>query len=319
MTLPDFVEYGGRVDSPAPFTCDEGRLRALVLDADAEKLDALVERSLTVPAAGAVEYRAIGGVVLLMTGHFDHVQCLREPFDRWGSVREVVSCFWVPVLAGRERFGVFVADRFAFFAPYVFVDNPMSYAGGRGVHGFNKSQARFEPATGLGPKVLVRTFGGNFTGDARAEWHPTLEIEQLAGEGAGGTLLDGVGDVAKALVPELVELALGDEDLEIPGFKLAAQLMKSTLAGRGNQVFLKQFRDVDDGTKACYQTVIEAGAKFSKVEARPVEHPVRVTIHDWDSHPIREELGLETQVARMALDCELDFVLERGEVIGGFS
>lgn len=319
MTLPDFVEYGGRVDSPAPFACHDGHLRALVLDADPEKLDALVERALTVPAAGATEYRAIGGVVLLQTGHFNHVQCLREPFDTWGTVREVVSCFWVPVLAGREHFGVFVADRFAFFAPFVFVDNPMSYAGGRGVHGFNKSQAHFEPATGIGPHVLIRAFGGNFTGDARAEWHPVLEIEQLADEAGAGAVLDGITAVAKAIVPELVELATGDEDIELPGFKLVAQLMKATLAGRGNQVFLKQFRDADDGTKACYQTVIEAGATFSSVKAKPVPHAVRLTVHDLDSHPIREELGIESQVARQALDCELSFTLERGELVGGFS
>lgn len=319
MTLPDFVEYGGRIDSPAPFACDEGVVRALVLDADAERLDALVERALTRPARGAVEYRAVGGTVLLQTGHFGRVACLREPYDTWGAVREVVSCFWVPVLAGREHFGVFVADRFAFFAPYVFVDNPMSLAGGRGVHGYNKSEARFEPATGIGEKVLVQPFGGDFSPEARAGWQPLLEIAEQAGSAGAGPVLDGIGDIARALVPELVELALGDEDIELPGLKLAAQLMKSTLAGRGNQVFLKQFRDADDGTKACYQSVIEAEATFKALRAAPVGRPVKLTVHDLDSHPIGAELGIETQVARFAMDCEVAFDVERGRAIGGFS
>ncbi len=313
--MPPYVEYGGRVDSPAPFLSDEGRLRALVLDADAAALDELVERSLTVPAQGKVEYRAVGGAVLLQVGRFGSVTCLIEPYDTWGSVRETVACFWVPVVAGRKRLGVFVADRFGFFAPFVFVDNPVSLIAGRDVYGYNKSQARFEPADGLGERVEVRTFGGDFKAGARVEWRRVLELEQLPGKGGGGPVLDGIGDVAKMLVPELVELATGDGDLELPGLTLAAHVMKSALAGRGNQVFLKQMRDADDGHRACYQGVIEAGATFHHVSARPVDHPVRVTIHPLDSHPITAELGVESQVATHALDCELSFTVERGEVV----
>ena len=316
MTMPEYVEYGGRVDSPAPFLSQGGKLRALVLDADADKLDALVDRALTVPARGAVEYRAIGGIVLLQVGRFDSITCTRQPYDTWGSVREGIGCFWVPVVAGRERLGVFVADRFGFFAPYVFVDNPYSLIGGRDVYGYNKSLARFEPADGVGKHVVIRTFGGNFTG-GDAEWHPIVELEQEDSDGSDGPVLDGIADLAKVLVPGLLDLFTGEGDLQLPGLTLAEHLMQSALAGRGNQVFLKQFRDADDGARACYQAVVEAGALFHSVKAKPVGAPVRVTIHRWDSHPITEELGVSSQVARHALDCELDFTVEPGVVTGG--
>ncbi|MEA2125721.1 MAG: hypothetical protein QOI80_2503 [Solirubrobacteraceae bacterium] len=315
MSLPPYVEYGGRVDSPAPFLSDGGELRALALDADAEKLDALVERALTVPAQGAVEYRAIGGIVLLQAGRFARVSCQVPPFDQWGGVPEVVACFWVPVLAGREHLGVFVAERFGFFAPFVFVNNPMSYVGGRDVYGYSKSEARFEPASGRGPKLKVSTFGGNFTAESQAGWHKVLEIEQLDGGGPAGEVLEGIKDVAGALVPGLIDLIKTDGDLELPGLKLMQSVLSAALAGRGNQVFLKQFRDADDGTRACYQAVVEAGATFTKAKARPVGHAVRVTIHPLDSHPITEELGVATQTTSRVLDCELSFVVERGEVV----
>jgi hypothetical protein len=318
MTLPEYVEYGGRVDSPAPFLSEGGKLRALVLDADADRLDALVDRALTVPARGAVEYRAVGGIVLLQVGRFDSITCTRKPYDTWGSVREGIGCFWVPVVAGHKRLGVFVADRFGFFAPYVFVDNPYSLIGGRDVYGYNKSEARFDPADGLGERVVIRTFGGDFTG-GRAEWHPIVELEQQAavGDGDGGPTLDGIADLAKVLVPGLLDLFTGEGDVQLPGLTLAEHLMKSALAGRGNQVFLKQFRDADDGARACYQAVVEAGATFHSIKAKPVGAPVRVTIHPWDSHPITEELGVASQVANQALDCELSFTVERGTVVGG--
>ncbi len=316
MTLPRFVEYGGRVDSPAPFQSDGGRLRAVPLQADPERLDALVDRALTVPAQGRIAYRAIGGIVLLQVGRFERVTCLLAPFDQWGAVREVVAAFWVPVLAGREHLGVFVAERFGFFAPYVFVDNPMSYVGGRDVYGYNKSQARFEPAEGIGPTVTIRTFGGNFSSDARAAWRPVVELEQQGGGGAAkGWTLDGAEAIAKALVPGLIDVALDEGELALPGLKLMERLTSAALHGRGTQVFLKQFRDADDGTRACYQAVVEAGATFQSVRAAPVGHPVKVTITPLDSHPLTEELGIATQTVTTALDCEVSFTVERGEVV----
>lgn len=315
MSLPPYIDYGGRVDSPAPFQSDGGHIRALPLDADADKLDKLVDLALTGPAQGKVEYRAVGGIVLLQVGHFESVSCLLPPFDEWGALREVVAAFWVPVLAGRERLGVFVADRFGFFAPYVFVDNPMSYIGGRDVYGYNKSQARFEPADGLGPAVKIRTFGGDFSTTSRAEWRTVVEIEQQPGGSPGGAVLDTLGDVAKALVPGLLDVALEEGELELPGLKLLEQTMSAALNGRGNQVFLKQFRDAWDGTRACYQGVVEAGATFQHLRARPVGHPVRVTIHSYDSHPLEDELGIATQTVDNALDCDLSFTVEKGEVV----
>jgi hypothetical protein len=315
MSLPPYVDYGGRVDSPAPFQSDGGHIRALPLDADAKKLDALVDRALTGPAQGTVEYRAIGGIVLLQVGHFESVSCLHPPFDEWGALREVVAAFWVPVLAGREHLGVFVADRFGFFAPYVFVDNPMSYIGGRDVYGYNKSQARFEPDSGIGPSVRITTFGGDFSTTSRADWRPVVELEQQGGGSAAGAVLDTVGDVAKALVPGLMDIALEEGELELPGIKLLQQTMSAALKGRGNQVFLKQFRDSWDGTSACYQAVVEAGATFQQMSAKPVGHPVHVTIHSYDSHPLGEELGIKTQTVKNALDCELSFTVEKGEVV----
>ena len=186
--LPPYVEYGGRATAPGPFLSLRGRLRGYLLEGDSERIAALIERMLNVPAGPGVEYRAMGSKVLLQMGGFEHVSSMAPPFDRWGDVREIVAAFWVPVLAGRDLGDVFLAERFGLALPYIFVDNPMSYLGGRETYGYAKTMARFEPADGVGERQRMEAFGGNFGREEGAEWRTFLEIEgRASGTAAGAT------------------------------------------------------------------------------------------------------------------------------------
>ncbi|MGH2803384.1 MAG: hypothetical protein ACRDL4_10115, partial [Thermoleophilaceae bacterium] len=85
---------------------------------------------------------------------------------------------------------------------------------------------------------------------------------------------------------------------------------------RVGQVFLKQFRDAADGTRACYQSVVEAPVRVRRVRARPSAREWAVRIHPLDSHPIDQELGLADQRALLAFDVEIDFDVEDGIEVG---
>lgn len=315
MTLPDYVEFGGKVSSPAPFLTTGGTLRAIVLQADRTKLDAIVDRTLNVPADGTIEYRALGANVLLQFGGFDAVRCTRQPYDTWGTVREVQASFWIPVIGGKEKYGVFVADRFGMTAPYVIVDNPMSYVGGRDVYGYAKSQGRFTPADGSGAHAEVRVYGGDFTGKSKAKWLEFLEIDEVPGTGQAGPALDGAAAIAAEFLPDFLTSVADDSDLTIGSFLLLQQAVQELAKGRGNQIFLKQFRDAQDGTKACYQAVVEGPVQVDTVRATPSPHGHKVTIHDLDSHPIGEELGVFTQTSSTGFDVEIDFTVLDGKVV----
>lgn len=314
MALPEYIEYGGRVASPAPFLTTGGRLRAIPLVADEDKLDAIVDRTLNGPARKTVEYRALGDRVLLQLGGFDAVRCTTPPFDTWGTVREVQASFWIPVVAGRRKFGTFVAERFGMTAPYVIVDNPMSYVGGRDVYGYAKSQGRFTPATGVGDSTRVRVYGGEFSATSKAKWTTFLEVDALtpAVPPDPKAVLDGPKEVAAAFLPGFLKAVAGDADLPVGGVLLLAQLLQSLAKGQGNQIFLKQFRDAQDGTRACYQAIVEGPVTVSRLLAAPSARTWQVTIHDLDSHPIGAELGVGTQTTSSAFDIELDFTVEPG-------
>jgi hypothetical protein len=316
--LPAYVEYGGRATAPGPFLSLKGTLRSFLLEGDERRIADLVRRTLDEPAGPQIAYRSIGPKVLLMIGGFERVSSLASPFDRWGTVSEIMASFWVPVVAGRDLGHVFLAERFGLAAPYVFVDNPMSYLGGRETYGYAKTMGRFEPADGVGERQRLEAFGGDFGRDGGAAWRTFLEISASGAEQArsdGGGTFEGPASLVSQLAPEMVERN-ADGEVVLPGLRLASGLLDDMFEGRIRQVFLKQFRDAKEGTRACYQSVVEAPIDVKRVSIRRSRREWDITISPLDSHPIGQEMGLASQRALLALDGELDMVVETGVEIG---
>jgi hypothetical protein len=201
--------------------------------------------------------------------------------------------------------------------PYVFVDNPMSYLGGREDYGYAKTMARFDPLLGLGDHVDMQVFGGDFGRSEGADWRRFLELS------SGGQRRTPAQRPRHTGTMPLVQLLIGDgtavkegEELVLADLELTAGLIDDLFAGRMNQVFLKQFRDATDGKRACYQSVVEAPVQIQRIEYALTERDWTVTVHQLDSHPIHQELGITTQQADIALDMELDFVVGNGFEVG---
>ena len=318
--LPAYVEFGGRATAPSPFSCSDGQLQGLLLRGDAARIAALVETMFNIPAGRGVEYRSLGANVMLLIGGFGRVTSLTPPFDRWGAVHETQASFWIPVLAGRQVGGLFVAERLLLAVPYVFVDNPMSYLGGRETFGYAKTMARFDPPGGRGDHVRMQAFGGNFGRNEGADWRDYLDVIAGAPRPAAGPPQRSSGPLPliRHLIGDRPELVTGAEVL-LGDIQLTAGLIADLLSGRVGQVFLKQFRDATDGTRACYQAVVEAPIQIQRVESALSARDWEIRVHELDSHPIGVELGIEDQQAALAFDIEMDFLLENGYEVGGNS
>jgi hypothetical protein len=219
-------------------------------------------------------------------------------------------------VAGRDLGDVFVAERLLLAVPYILVDNPMSYLGGREAYGYAKSMGRFNPVDGLGERIAVEAFGGDFGRGEGADWRELLTLEARgAGLGAGDQFVDGPAALVDALVGGLPALDGGGE-LIVGDLSLGSGLVEDMLAGRVGQVFLKQFRDAADGTRACYRSVVEAPCQIQQVRSRVSPADWSVQIHPLDSHPLGAELGLASQTPIAAFDVEIDFVVEDGVEMG---
>ena len=315
--LPPYVEYGGRATAPSPFACEGGTMRSLLVEGDANAIAELVDRMFNVPSGSGIEYRSFGSHVMMMMGNFKRITSLTQPFDRWGAVRETQASFWIPVLAGRRLGGVFIAERLLMAVPYVFVDNPMSYLGGREDYGYAKVMARFDPVLGLGDHVTMEAFGGDFGRFEGAEWRKLVELT------ASGALRPTEQRPVQSGTLPLVELLIGGQqqiaqgqEIVLADLTLTSGLIDDLIAGRMSQVFLKQFRDTADGTRACYQAVVEAAVQIKRITYALTERDWSIKVHRLDSHPIDRELGVASQQASIALDMEIDFVVENGFEVG---
>jgi hypothetical protein len=314
-TLPKYVEYGGQAGGPGPFRCKGGRLLGLLLEGDAKRIAKLTDQMFNGPAGKKDAYRSIGPYVLLMVGEYKHITSATRPFNRWGFVRETQASFWIPILGGNDEGPVYVADRLYLAVPYILVDNPMSIVGGREDYGYPKTMGRFDPEDGLGPATCIHAYGGQFRPDDQASWDPLLEITPVSVlNGLLDTVFDGSADLVRHLSGGLLDRD-GDDDVTVPGLKLIKELVSKTLRGEASQLFLKQFRDASDGTRACYQELVEAPLKVSNVKGRPSLRKHYVRIHHLDSHPITRTLGVKSQTSALSFGLELDMVIERGSPV----
>jgi hypothetical protein len=208
-----------------------------------------------------------------------------------------------------------VAERLGLALPYIFVDNPMSYLGGRENYGYAKTMGRFEPPDGLGEQMRLETFGGNFGRDEGAGWHTFLEIAPGGGDGGRREAIGGPMDLLRFLAGDVLQRN-AEGEIVLPGMRFTATLVDDIRDGRIRQVFLKQFRDAADGSRACYQSVVETPIEVQRRTFRRSERDWDVTLRPLDSHPIDQEMGLTSQRAPVAFEGELEMVVKNGIEVG---
>ena len=207
---------------------------------------------------------------------------------------------WVPVVRN---------GRIGWYLPYVFVDNVAAMVTGREVFGFFKQQAVLTmPPTPRAPgmfaidALVIPTFSP--TSQAQNLRLLTITTTQAAPAGSWGSVRE-AADAIKGILPA-----------GISWWQLVENLVEDLVTGDVPMVFLKQFRDATDPTKACYQAVIEANSHLDHWYDGWVTAPHDIAITPVDSHPIAAECGLATPLASViGFWCRMDFTMQAGRVI----
>ncbi|MBN2002785.1 MAG: twin-arginine translocation signal domain-containing protein [Anaerolineae bacterium] len=315
--LPDYVDDGRGVPVfRGPYLQSDARMAAFLLSADVAVLQSWCETLLNVPSDHAVDYVPFGPYALLVYADMQ-IQSLDSRDQKIGWMAETEVGVWVPLVRRKDVGGIKSPDHAAWLLPYLFVDNPYAIAAGREVYGFNKTWGQFEhPADIRRPEFALDVWGFDTFG-LQVEGKPQrlLEVRALAPNAEGNVPGEWTGwDAARST---LIQYLFADWNPEETGTDApwVDHLEHMPL------VFLKQFRDAEDSSKACYQAVVEAPLRIETFYGGGMlSDAYGLTLPPLASHPLADALGLQVDadgVARALAAFWLhgDFVLESGMVL----
>jgi hypothetical protein len=287
-SLPRYISTGQLIAVP-PLRMRTA-LSLFFLDADLGRLTALCDRYLNLPGS-TTAYRPLAPRVVLYcsraeTGPID---------DPIGWCPEKDFGFWVPVVA-RDRDGT---ERCATFTPWLWVDSGVAMVGGREVYGFVKELATLsmpgDPA-GCDEYSVDTLVLPRYAPDARVVQRRLLAIRP---------------STAATKMPRALAMgghALAElEHLLTPGVPSSYMRFASSILRRRSlrMVFLKQFPDIVDATRACYQAIVEAPVRITgPMRGDLIPGHWSITVSQCVSHPIVDVLGLVT-TGRTTTDSEL--------------
>src|SRR6202011_5620962 len=172
--LPPYVEYGGLATCPSPVTCTDATLYGFFLQGDPARLLKLCESVFSRPSGGQVDVRPLTREVMLTGGVVEKIEPQPEPWAPMGYASERPAGVWIPVAVVRSG----AALQIGWFVPYMWVDNPLSLAGGREIYGYSKNWGAIGLPAGGDPPVQLTldAYGGDYDPSHPAGRYRLLEI-----------------------------------------------------------------------------------------------------------------------------------------------
>jgi len=282
-----YIDRGGEQVYCQPFEAKGVHFYGFLLWADTKVLqEKLCDRFLNEPSGGATKFRPAAPFVLLAFCKLDALSSNALPYRNYGWFSEQEAAVWVLTVDEMR-------DTMLWAFPYIWVDNPYAMAMGREIYGFPKGLGTFdipespEVADKFSVDILaLKTFSPETEGTIER----VVQANRISGGGATSEWTE-LGDAGKAILKGLAE-ATGKEDIW-DDLKLAYNAIDDLIHGRVPFVFLKQFRDVADGTEACHQSIVEVVCKMTQFRGGGLlGGEYEIDIAELASHPLVADLGL---------------------------
>jgi hypothetical protein len=318
--LPRYVERGSKQTFIPPFRASGARIYGFILGTDYKPLQEVCDVALNRPSNGAVDYRPAVPLVFLTFADILTLSSTEPPDSRVGLIPERDVAFWILTLGVKKDGPVELAQSVAFYQPYLFVDSPQALLTGREVEGFPKEYSTVDMTRGDGNPGLmsVRTHVfPKYSPDAVIQVRELMKVSQVPGS-AGGFDVSRFETMGELLLHIWKELNSGEEPIALPSLKFLFSLGEELAKKEVPCVFLKQFRDVADGSRACYQAIVGVPMRITNFRGGGLlQGRYRLDLARFESHPIARDLGLTDQAMSSMLGAyiDVDFDLGDGQVI----
>lgn len=305
--MATFIQQHGEPQIPPPYRFPNVSICSFRLSAEISALTALCDEVLN--ACGTLnqrgfEYRAALPFVDLEILTYPRMQSEAPGFEDIGYTvqRELYfRLFVAKFISGNP-----VPTEIAVFMPYILVDNTWSLISGREVIGYPKVRASFKPASpsecySITVKAdAYETYGRN----------EQLALKPLVKVGPKPLSNRTVFPAYKwpwGVIDKLIDVGTLDPNV-------VKVLRTSQMLNIFSTIQLKQIRDAENMTLACYQALIHAEFQAMDIVGPNPLPPAQLTIYSYASLPIVERLGLASAVStplnpllQYSLTCNLWF------------
>jgi 15-cis-phytoene desaturase len=310
-SLPRYYERSGEQTTAAPYECKNTTLHGFIVEGNALAIQtSIVDPCLNDCTEDAFGFRVAGSRILVTFTTAEKLHSLVSPDRQKGFTPEKACVVWIPVLSTRGESKLYA------FPSYILVDNPWSVATGREVHGFPKELGEFripadgDPPTLFGVSTMVLP---QFGADRSTEWKTILEVRQRS-EGE----VQPWSDFADALSHVFSHWFGEGRSDALPPLDLARGVLDAVKAHGVPMLFLKQFRDAEDGTRACFQSLVAATSRVTGFRRAGLQAGrFDLTAATFASHPLGRDLGLAADRVPVGVSffIDLDFELSAGTEI----
>ena len=320
---PVYVEYPNEITIPLPGITADTLMYIFPLQADYDRLLQVCNQRLNaVIKDQSVQFYPLTHQVLGVMSHIRKGYKAEKDYPKPGLGSEKAFQLFMPVAeCTKNQAGQWVAQRIMLFVPYILVDNPFNVVTGREEVGFPKSSAivTIPEDPKQAEHLQVDAFGFKIF-DAEhpkySEYQTWLTIDRIeAGQSSSASPSWSTHSEAWEAVQHTFER------IPHPEFRVhlpfLIQELKDLLARRVDMVFLKQFRDSADPSKACYQAIIESPGTVNKFhQGWWLPGKYEVVFDDLASFPIKKELGLADRIeVNTAFWCNIDMGFPCGREI----
>ena len=328
---PLFIERGGMQQYPQPSILNDYQLYGFIVEGSLPHLQKLCDKYLNHPTQGKTNYQPVTNLVLVTFGKSSKLKSL--PLKNRGFFCETEVAIWVLTMIGKQIGPFFLVDRLAWFIPYIFVDNSYAMASGREIFGFPKEWGWFDfPDNPIEPekltipeKLLVEAVVlKHFSPDTKGKREKIIEVFRT--EKSQQNMLSNSRSRLDEVFKDIAQILFEGDTIKIPSLELDLNILEY-LNGDVEvpMVFLKQFRDIKYGKRACYQAIVEAPSELLTFRSGGLlstgyepSDLFQVKVNEFDSHPIVSELGLINkgdQIAKAAFWLDFDFKIKPGREI----
>jgi hypothetical protein len=326
-----YADIGSKQVFIAPYTASGVCMFGFPIKSDdPAALQDYCDRAFNRPSGGQFAYRPLLPYLLLTFADITRLYSSNPPdLDvGWDPERDVI--FWL--LLVDDKLGK-LGPRLTWCVPFIFVNNPQAVLTGREVLGFPKEFATVGMMRGNTvpmPMTVVANVYPKFNQDTQVVWANLMTLKpQQGGQATPATRWQTPSEAVQDIHAHLGPIdagptsrtggdALSPKPIEEAGVKLLIDLGLDLLKLQSECIFLKQFRDSLDGSRACYQSVVQS--TFAPHTFRGGGFlPGRYELHlnHYDSHPFGRDLGLTQSVYKDLVGTwiNFDFDLGTGTVI----